>query len=163
MPEPDSVEWMRQRWTEHDAPRPEHFAAMASLLRTTIVMTEELDRVLKDCGVSRTGYLILITLQMSREQTRPLGQLSKALLVHPTTITMAIDQLEQAGLVRRVPHPSDRRTILARLTEQGNEMAERASTALAEIGFGLRGISDATASRVTADLRKVRAALGDVG
>jgi hypothetical protein len=42
-------------------------------------------------------------------------------------------------------------------------MAERASTALAEIGFGLRGISDATASRVTADLRKVRAALGDVG
>ena len=146
----DSVEWMRQRWLEHDAPRPEHFAAMASLLRTTVVMTEELDRVLKDCQLSRTGYLILITLQMSQDATRPLGQLSKALLVHPTTVTMAIDQLEKAKLVRRVPHPSDRRTILARLTPQGHRMAEKASAALAEVGFGLKGTSAATASRVTA-------------
>ncbi len=52
----DSVEWMRQRWLEHQAPRPAHFAAMASLLRTTIVMTEELDRVLKNSQLSRTGY-----------------------------------------------------------------------------------------------------------
>jgi DNA-binding MarR family transcriptional regulator len=154
---------MRQRWVEHEAPRPEHFAAMASLLRTTVVMTEELDRVLKDCQLSRTGYLILITLQMSQDATRPLGQLSKALLVHPTTVTMAIDHLEKARLVRRVPHPSDRRTILARLTPQGHRMAEKASAALAEVGFGLKGTSAATANRVTADLRKVREALGDLG
>jgi DNA-binding MarR family transcriptional regulator len=135
--QPDAVEWMRLRWAEHQAPQPEHFAAMASLLRTAIVLTEEIDRVLKASQLSRTGYLIIITLQMSREQTRPLGQLSKALLVHPTTITMAIDQLEKAGLVRRVPHPSDRRTIF--------------------------DISAATASRITADLRTVRQALGDLG
>ena len=114
--EPDSVEWMRQRWLEQNEPKPEHFAAMATLLRTTILVTDEMDRVLKECQLSRTGYLILITLQTSREQTRPLGQLSKVLLVHPTTVTMAIDQLEKPGLVRRVPHPTDRRTVLARLT-----------------------------------------------
>jgi DNA-binding MarR family transcriptional regulator len=158
----DSVEWMHQRWLEHDAPRPEHFAAMASLLRTTILLTEELDRVLKECRLSRTGYLILITLQMSREQTRPLGQLSKALLVHPTTVTLSIDQLEKEELVRRVPHPYDRRTTLAQLTSAGHQMAEFASGSLAEIGFGLHGISAATASQVTADLRKVREALGDL-
>lgn len=161
--QPDSIEWMRQRWLEHQAPKPEHFAAMASLLRTTIVLTEEIDRVLKESQLSRTGYLILITLQMSRDQTRPLGQLSKALLVHPTTITMAIDQLEKAGLVRRAPHPTDRRTILAQLTREGHHAAERSSSALAEVGFGLPGVSEATASRVTADLRKVREALGDLG
>ncbi len=160
---PDAVEWMRLRWAEHQAPQPEQFAAMASLLRTTIVLTEEIDRVLKASQLSRTGYLILITLQMSREQTRPLGQLSKALLVHPTTITMAIDQLEKAGLVRRVPHPSDRRTILAELTAEGVQRAERASSELAERGFGLPGISATAASRITADLRQVRQALGDLG
>jgi DNA-binding MarR family transcriptional regulator len=159
----DSVEWMRQRWTEHEAPRPAQFAAMASLLRTTIVMTDELDRVLKERGLTRTGYLVLITLQMSDATTRPLGQLSKALLVHPTTVTMVIDQLEKSRLVRRTPHPSDRRTILARLTPKGLRTAEQASSALAEVGFGLKGISDATADRVTADLRKVREALGDFG
>ena len=159
----DSVEWMRQRWLEHRAPRPEHFAAMASLLRTTVVLTEELDRVLKQNQLSRTGYLILITLQMSQDETRPLGQLSKALLVHPTTITMAIDQLEKAGLVRRVPHPSDRRTVLAELTAQGRQAAGHASAALAEVNFGLRDTSEATAVRVTGDLRKIREALGDLG
>ena len=159
----DSVEWMRQRWLEHAAPQPEHFAAMASLLRTTVVLTEELDRVLKQNQLSRTGYLILITLQMSQDETRPLGQLSKALLVHPATITMAIDQLEQAGLVRRVPHPSDRRTVLAELTAPGRQAAEHASAALAEVNFGLRDTSEATAARVTTDLRTVREALGDLG
>ena len=101
--EPDPVEWMRQRWLDQNEPKPEHFVAMATLLRTTILVTDEMDRVLKECQLSRTGYLILITLQTSHEQTRPLGQLSKVLLVHPTTVTMAIDQLEKPGLVRRVP------------------------------------------------------------
>lgn len=158
----DPVEWMRQRWLEHGAPRPEHFAAMASLLRTTMLATEQLDRVLKEYQLSRAGYLILITLQMSREETRTLGRLSKTLLVHPTTVTMASDQLEKAVLVRRTPHPSDPRTILARLTPKGLQTAVKASSALAEIGFGLSGISDVIAARVTADLRKVREMLGDV-
>ena len=100
---------------------------------------------------------------MSHEQTRPLGQVSKVLLVHPTTVTMAVDQLEKAGLVRRVPHPTDRRIILARLTSDGDQIAERASAALAEIVFGLGDVSTITASQVTADLRKVREALGDFG
>jgi DNA-binding MarR family transcriptional regulator len=161
--QPDLVEWMRQRWLEHDEPKPEHFAAMAALLRTTILVTDEMDRALKECQLSRTGYLILITLQASREQTRPLGQLSKALLVHPTTVTMAIDQLEKPGLVRRLPHPTDRRTILARLTPEGDKLAERATRALADIGYGLGDASATTASQVTAALRRVRQAVGDLG
>jgi DNA-binding MarR family transcriptional regulator len=160
--EPDSVEWMRQRWLKQDEPKPEHFAAMAALLRTTILVTGEMDRVLKECQLSRTGYLILITLQASRDQTRPLGQLSKALLVHPTTVTVAVDQLEKPGLVRRVPHPTDRRTILARLTPAGDDMAERATKALAGIGYGLGDVPAASATQVTAALRRIRQALGDL-
>lgn len=142
---------------------------MASLLRTTIVMTEEIGRVLKQSQLSCTGYLILITLQMSRDQSWPsdqswpLGQLGKALLVHPTTITMAVDQLEKARLVQRTRHPSDRRTILARLTPDGHQTAGQATLALAGVGYGLADISETTASRITADLRKVRQAAGDLG
>jgi len=119
--------------------------------------------VLKECQLSRTGYLILITLQTSHEQTRPLGQLSKVLLVHPTTVTMAIDQLEKPGLVRRVPHPTDRRTILARLTPEGDDLAERATKALAGIGYGLGDVSAAGASQLTAALRRIRQSIGDLG
>jgi DNA-binding MarR family transcriptional regulator len=159
----DSVQWMRERWEAHGEPHPAQFAAMASVLRTSVLMTDELDRVLKACGLSRTGYLVMITLQMSDEATRPLGQLGKALLIHPTTVTMVIDQLEKSALVRRQPHPTDRRTVLAQLTPKGHAAAERATAALAEIGFGLDGITDSAADRLVADLRKIRQGLQDFG
>ena len=75
---------------------------------------------------------------------------------------MAIDQLERQGLVRRVPHPTDRRTILARLTPEGDDLAERATKTLAGIGYGLGDVSAASASRVTAALQRIRQALGDL-
>jgi DNA-binding MarR family transcriptional regulator len=159
----DSVEWMRARWQEHDAPCPAQFAAMASVLRAGVVMTEAIDRTLKSVNLTRTGYLVMITLQMSDELSRPLGQLSKTLLVHPTTVTMVIDQLEKAKLVLRKPHPTDRRTVLARLTPKGLSLVEQANAALGEIAFGMGGVDDGTADRITEDLRRVRRGLGDEG
>lgn len=158
---PDSVAWMQQRWVDSAAPLPDHFAAMASVLRTSILLADELDRVLRDCQLTRTTYLVLITLQMSERQTRPLGQLGRVLLVHPTTVTLAVDQLARARLVRRMPHPSDRRTILARLTPAGQEAAIAATAALAGVRYGLTGLSDAAARRLTSDLRAARSGLGD--
>lgn len=159
--EPDSIEWMRARWEAKDAPGPAQFAALVSVLRATAVMTEEVDRVLKTVNLTRTGYLVLITLQMSDGLARPLGQLSKRLLVHPTTVTMVIDQLEKAGLVMRKPHPTDRRTVLAELTSAGQVAARAATAALSDVGFGMPGIDEEVADRITADLRRVRRSLGD--
>ncbi|MHA6758270.1 MarR family winged helix-turn-helix transcriptional regulator [Streptacidiphilus sp. PAMC 29251] len=159
----DSVEWMRQQWSGHGEPAAAQFAAMASVLRTSVVVTAEIDRVLKLQKLTRTAYLVMVTLQMSRDASRPLGQLSKALLVHPTTVTMVIDQLEKLGMVARSPHPSDRRTILATLTDQGQDKVRQASAALAEVGFGLGGIDDEAADQLVLDLRSVREGLGDFG
>ena len=117
--------------------------------------------MLKGHALTRTGYMVMITLQMSEGSARPLGQLSKRLLVHPTTVTMVIDQLENGGLVVRRPHPTDRRTVLAELTPAGHKAATTASKALAAGGFGLPDIDDETAERITEDLRRVRRALGD--
>jgi DNA-binding MarR family transcriptional regulator len=159
----DSVEWMRERWEENGVPRPAQFGAMASLLRATAVVTDEVDRVLKTVELTRTGWLVMITLQMSDEHARPLGQLSKVLLVHPTTVTMVIDQLEKAKLVTRKPHPTDRRTVLAKLTPKGLAVVHEANEALGAVSFGMGGIDDAMADRITDDLRTVRRGIGDPG
>ncbi len=53
--------------------------------------------------------------------------------------------------------------VLAQLTPARQELTERATVSLSEIGFSLHGISPTTATRVTADLRKVRETLGDLG
>jgi DNA-binding MarR family transcriptional regulator len=41
--------------------------------------------------------------------------------VSPRNITTLVDALEANGLVRRHPHPTDRRAILVELTPQGVE------------------------------------------
>lgn len=152
----DEVDWMRVRWSEHQLPNPAQFAAMASILRTNAILTDRISRVTREFGLSRTAYLVLITLKMSREGTRSLGQLSKALLVHPTTITMIVDQLEKVTLVRREAHPTDRRTVLAKLTPGGRTVADSATAALAATGFGLGTLPAGVADRLTSDLRCVR-------
>lgn len=159
----DSVEWMRERWEDNGVPCPAQFGAMASLLRATALVTEEVDRVLKTVGLTRTGWLVMVTLQMSDDNARPLGQLSKVLLVHPTTVTMVIDQLEKAKLVTRKPHPTDRRTVLAKLTPKGLAQVQAANEALGAVGFGMGGIDETTADRITEDLRTVRLGVGDQG
>ncbi|MFF5234983.1 MarR family winged helix-turn-helix transcriptional regulator [Dactylosporangium sp. NPDC000521] len=52
-------------------------------------------------------------------------ELAEARGVTPRNITGLVDGLEQAGLVQRTAHPSDRRATLVRLTRRGTELVER--------------------------------------
>jgi DNA-binding MarR family transcriptional regulator len=158
----ESLELTRARWQEIGAPKPPQFIALMSILRATAIVTDRIDAVLKIHSLSRTAYLVMITLQMSPDHSRLLGQLSKALLVHPTTVTLVVDQLQTAGLVRRRAHASDRRASVATLTASGLARVEQTSTALAEIDFGLLDTTDDEAERLVADLRGVRTRLGDI-
>lgn len=143
-------------------PAADHFAAMAAILRTHQTVGAAMDKILRGQDLSRTGYLLMTTLRMSRDCTRPLGQLSRHLIVHPTTITLVIDQLEKRGLVSRAPHPTDRRTVLATLTPDGIAVVDKASLALAESGYGLDGVTPQLAVTLTEILRQVREKIGDI-
>jgi DNA-binding MarR family transcriptional regulator len=125
-------------------------------------MTASIDATLRTHELTRTGYLLMTTLQLSRDGTRPLGQLSRHLMVHPTTVTLALDQLEKRKLVRRNPHPTDRRTILAVLTPAGRDTLDKATRALADNDFGLTGVDKELSGRVVEVLGEVRERIGDV-
>ena len=158
----DPVEWSREQWIAHDQPAPDQFTAMVAILRTHQAMTASIDATLRTHELTRTGYLLMTTLQLSRDRTRPLGQLSRHLMVHPTTVTLALDQLEKRKLVRRNPHPTDRRTILAVLTPAGQEILDQATKALAENDFGLTGVDGELSRRAVDVLGDVRERIGDV-
>jgi DNA-binding MarR family transcriptional regulator len=160
--EPDPVEWVRDRWVEQELPEPERFMAVASVMRTHQVVVSELDRALKPHGINRSMYLVLVTLVLSDEGGRRLSYLSRYLMVHPTTVTLIVDQLEKRGLVERRPHPTDRRSSLAVLTPAGRELVTAATDAAAAAGFGMDGVSPRTLGRLTESLREVRRAVGDL-
>jgi DNA-binding MarR family transcriptional regulator len=158
----DSLDRTRARWDQVGGPKAPQFVALMSILRATAIVTDRVDAVLKDYGLSRRAYLVMITLQMSPNYSRPLGQLSRALLVHPTTVTLVVEQLQNNDLIERREHPSDRRAVLAQLTPNGLEVIEKASASLAEIDFGLVGTGDSEAEQLITDLRRIRIRLGDI-
>jgi DNA-binding MarR family transcriptional regulator len=158
----DPVEWSREQWIAHGQPAADQFTAMVAILRAHQAMTSSIDATLRTHDLTRTGYLLMTTLLLSRDATRPPGQLSRHLMVHPTTVTLALDQLEKRDLVKRNPHPTDRRTILAVLTPAGREVLDKATKALADDDFGLTGVGGTLAGLVVEVLGDVRERIGDV-
>ncbi len=71
---------------------------------------------------------VLAELDASR---RPLtmGELSNRLMVTTGNVTGLIDAMEDDRLVRRVPHPSDRRSIWIDMTKEGRALFNRMAPA----------------------------------
>jgi DNA-binding MarR family transcriptional regulator len=78
------------------------------------------------------------TLRRLSESPQTLRQLSKSLVSDPPYVTLIIDDLEKQGLVKRTPHPEDRRAKLVQLTAAGRAAAARADAILDEPPAALR-------------------------
>ena len=95
-------------------------------------------------------------------------KLSQQFMRAPQRITVAapkadnkIDRLETDGLVQRVPHPTDGRTTLARLTSKGRDTAMAAVAVLNRDVFASPGLpADGVRATVEA-LAALRASAGD--
>jgi len=72
---------------------------------------------MRDKGISFARLKLLGTLKHSGPTI--MNELSEHLMVTPRNVTALVDGLEKEGLVRRTPHPTDRRAILIELTPAG--------------------------------------------
>lgn len=68
-------------------------------------------------GVTASDYRVLFYIGAHAELTAK--QLAEHLGFSTGAMTSLVDRLEQAGLARRLPHPTDRRSHLLELTEEG--------------------------------------------
>jgi DNA-binding MarR family transcriptional regulator len=91
-------------------------------------------------GLSESRLRVLMRLHHSGDGQLPLGVLAEDLNVTPRTMTDIIDVLERDGLVKRVPDPVDRRSILAVITDAGlsriNAMRKDAVATQAAVAAG---------------------------
>lgn len=99
------------------------FEALAALGRAARRLHGHLQRHAEDHGLSEGRLHVLFRLQL-RPEGIPLGELAQMLGVSPRNVTGLVDHLERDRLVSRVPDPFDRRSVLARLTEQGRELID---------------------------------------
>ncbi len=105
-------------------------AAITSLMRAHQIVLARVEATLRPLGVTFARYEVLMLLLFSRRGSLPMKVIGSRLQVHPTSVTNAVDRLEQAGLVARASHPEDRRATLVSLTGAGRTLAERATAAL---------------------------------
>lgn len=55
-----------------------------------------------------------------------LGELASAERVKPPSMTRAVNALAEAGLVEKLPHPTDGRQVVVSLTDRGTDVLTRA-------------------------------------
>ena len=102
-------------------------------------------------------HQVLAWLAMDPESSLTLSWISKTLRIPPATVTNIIDRLEDEGLVRRVPHPSDARTTLAVITPRGEKVATEATRDLNETVYECIGLSEPKRGRLVDLLAELRA------
>ncbi len=86
-----------------------------------------LDETLATFGIDRRTYHLLGRLRaVGPPYRRTPGQLARGLRLSSGAMTNRLDRMEQAGLIRRMPDPSDRRGVLVEPTEHGHATWDRA-------------------------------------
>ena len=116
-------------------------AAITSVVRAQQLFLGRIDAVLRPLELTFARYEVLMLLLFSRRGSLPLNKIGARLQVHPTSVTNAVDRLEEQDLIKRVPHSSDRRTTLAENLAGGPRLALRATRALNEEVFSQPGMS----------------------
>lgn len=87
-------------------------------------------RVLESFGLTTSQFRILSFLAAQPDWR--LIDLSQAMLCARSTITRVVDGLEEAGWIRRIDHPQDRRAQRLTLTPAGQVVFEQARAAYDE-------------------------------
>ncbi|MEQ3548838.1 MarR family transcriptional regulator [Pseudonocardia nematodicida] len=136
-------------------------AAVTSVMRVQQILLSEVDGALKPLGLTFARYEALVLLDFARRGSLPMRVMGERLQLHPTSVTNIVDRLQGDGLVRRNPHPTDRRATLVELTAEGRARLEKATAAVTGIDFGLGGLDVDEKERLTSLLREVRRAAGD--
>lgn len=86
--------------------------------------------------------------------------LYEATMVTSGAMTNRLDRLEKAGLIRRVPHPSDRRGLMVELSESGRQLIDSAVEAHVDNEHAiLSGLSAEERERLAGLLAKLIASL----
>ena len=159
----DPIAEARRHWEEHGwgGEAAAGMAAVTSVMRAHQILLTRVEHVLKPFRLTFARFELLALLSFTASGALPMAKAGARLQVHPTSVTNAVDRLEQAGLVARRRHPSDGRTVLVEITAAGRKLVPLAASALnndvfSRSGFGANDLSD-----VTDILTRFRRAAGD--
>jgi len=111
--------------------------ATTAVLRAFRIVTARIEIVLSKFDLTMSQFEILGLLNVSSDGTLAFAQVKNVILLHPATMTYTADALEKRKLIARVPSPSDRRAVNAKITSAGRAVTASAIEALDAVRFGV--------------------------
>jgi DNA-binding MarR family transcriptional regulator len=157
----DAIAEARRQWEAHGWAAPAAMTATTSIMRAHQIVLARVDEALRPFDLTFARYEALVLLAFSRQGALPLGKMGDRLMLHPTSVTNIVDRLENQGMVQRAAHPTDRRTTLAKITDDGRRVVDKATEAVTATSFGVAALTDDELDQLTALLRKMRIDAGD--
>jgi DNA-binding MarR family transcriptional regulator len=158
----DPIAEARRQWDEHWGPDAgPSMVAVTSIMRAHQVLLTRLNELLAPWDLTFPQYEALLLLFYSRRGSLPLGKMGTRLQVHRASVTNVVDRLVDKGLVERLAHEQDRRSVLARITPAGRRVARAATKQLNAQHFATAPLDAAASEQLFALLRPLRIAAGD--
>lgn len=113
----------------------------------------EFNRRMERPGLASNSAFVLLDLYMHPDRAEP-SALADSTGLPRQTMTFVLDQLERKDMLRRAPHPSDRRRRLLQITPRGTRMARSILEDI--VNFESQGL----AAVPPVEVSKIRAHLG---
>ncbi|GGX77611.1 MarR family winged helix-turn-helix transcriptional regulator [Streptomyces anandii] len=134
------------------------------LIKAATLIEQRIDTALRaECGISHTMFEVFIRLCRRPGEDVTQRRLADDLTLTSGGVTRLIDRMEEAGLVRRVPSPEDRRSVLVEPTRQGRAVFLRAAAVHADVveRYFVAPLDREDYTRLTASLQAIREALSE--
>jgi len=158
----DPIAEAHRQWQEHGwADAADGMAAVTAIMRTQQILLARIESALKPFDLTFARFELLRLLSFTRHGSLPMAFASSRLQVHPTSVTNAVDRLEAAELVKRVPHPTDGRATLIEITPAGRERVDAATAELNSAIFRRTGFDVQQTAELNALLTGFRRDAGD--
>lgn len=158
----DPIAEAHRHWQEHGwADAADGMAAVTAIMRTQQILMARIESALKPFDLTFARFELLRLLSFTRHGSLPMAFASARLQVHPTSVTNAVDRLEAAELVKRVPHPTDGRATLIEITPAGRERVDAATAELNSAIFRRTGFDKQQVEQLNALLTGFRRDAGD--
>lgn len=157
----DLIGEARRNWDERGISELDAMVSATSIARAHQVVLGRINQALAPFKLTFSRYEALALLSFARSQSMAMARMGERLQVHPTSVTSTIDRLERDKLVKRSPHPGDRRATLATLTARGRSVLDDATDALEQIRWGMGDVPTTALIDVNVAMASIRASAGD--
>jgi DNA-binding MarR family transcriptional regulator len=130
---------------------------LVSLLRTTDVLHERFEQIVRPFNISMTQYNVLRILRGAEPSGRTCGEIGERMIAREPDVTRLLERMDKAGLIRRTRDSADRRVVVTRINASGLKLLDEMEPKMRELDGLLKPMGERKIEAMLKLLDEVRA------